>query len=251
MGPSPLDPNESTRKSSRGEQLRRFYKTATVGEEGGAFNILLDGKPVKTPARRPLAAPERSIAEAIASEWQAQGETIDPATMPLTRLANSIVDGVTARTEEVVADIGKYFESDLIFYRADAPQALVRRQGEHWDPILAWATDALGARFMLAEGVMHVRQPENAIRAAREALPAEPWSVGALHSVTTLTGSALLALALRDAFRDPEAVWAAAHVDEDWNMEQWGRDEIALQRRDARRAEFDAAALVLKAMAAA
>jgi chaperone required for assembly of F1-ATPase len=248
IGPSVLDPGEALRRAARRPLPKRFYKSVTIGEHAQAFAILLDGRPVKTPAKHELAVPSHPVAEAIAAEWQAQGELIDPATMPVTRLANSVLDGVAPRADEVTADIAKYFGSDLLFYRADAPEGLVARQSAHWDPILTWATDELGARFTLAEGVMHVHQPEAAVSAARAAIPRAPWAIGALHSVTTLTGSALLALALAHGFRDAEAIWAAAHVDEDWNMEQWGRDELALDRRTARRAEFDAAALVLKVM---
>jgi len=248
MEPSPLDPDEQRRRSARARLTKRFYKTAEISEQPEGVAVLLDGRLLRTPAKHALAAPAIAIAEAIAAEWRAQGENIDPASMPLTRLANSIIDGVTARADEVAADIAKYVGSDLLFYRADAPAGLIKRQARHWDPVVTWATDALGARFMLAEGIMHVQQPESAVRAASAALPREPWMLGALHSVTTLTGSALLALALMQDFREPQAVWDAAHVDEDWNMEQWGRDEIALERRAARRAEFDAAALVLSAM---
>jgi chaperone required for assembly of F1-ATPase len=206
---------------------------------------VLDGRPVRTPARGFLVAPSRALAQALAAEWDAQGEIIDPATMPLTRLANSIIDGVVASPTPVAADIGKYLGSDLLFYRADGPQRLVERQERLWDPVLTWAGEALGARFVLAQGVMHTAQPEGAIAAARAAIPSDPWRLGALHAVTTLTGSALLALALARGHLTTDAAWDAAHVDEDWNMEQWGRDEIAVARRTARRAEMDAAATVL------
>jgi chaperone required for assembly of F1-ATPase len=165
--------------------------------------------------------------------------------MPLTRLANSIIDGVVAAPTPVAADIGKYLGSDLLFYRAEGPQRLVERQERLWDPVLAWAREALGARFMLAQRVMHAAQPEGAIAAARAAIPNDPWRLGALHAITTLTGSALLALALARGHLTTDQAWDAAHVDEDWNMEQWGRDDIALARRAARRAEMDAAATVL------
>lgn len=250
MGRSPLDPGEASRRAARPTLPKRFYKSVTVSEVQGegqaSFAILLDGRPVKTPARQALAAPTRAIADAIAAEWQAQGETIDPATMPATTLANSIIDGVTSRMGEVAADIAKFLTSDLVFYRADGPDGLVRRQAQHWDPVLTWAAAALGARFILAEGVMPVAQPESALNAATRAIPAEPWVVGALQVVTALTGSALLALALAHGVRSADEVWSAAHVDEDWNSKQWGADELALERRAARRAEFDAAARVLR-----
>ena len=140
--------------------------------------------------------PVRVIADAIVAEWEAQKEFIDPLTMPMTRFANSVVDAVVDRVEAVTSDIAKYFQSDLLFYRAGHPEALVAREAALWDPLLFWAADTLGAHFILAEGIVHVRQPDSAIAAARAALPADPWSVAALHVVTTLTGSALLALAL-------------------------------------------------------
>jgi chaperone required for assembly of F1-ATPase len=183
----------------------------------------------------------------MAAEWQAQRDVIDPMTMPVTRLANSVIDGVTGRVEAVVEDIAKYFETDLLFYRAGHPEALVAREAAHWDPVLFWAAETLGAHFILTEGIVHVRQPDPAIAAARAALPSDPWAVGALHVITTLTGSALLALALMRGRLDADEVWAAAHVNEDWNSEQWGADEEAAARQSARLSDFRAAAAVLAA----
>jgi len=168
--------------------------------------------------------------------------------MPLTRIANSVVEGVVDRVELVAEDLGKYFETDLLFYRAGHPEGLVAREAAHWDPVLFWAAEALGAHFILSEGIMHVKQPDEALRAARAALPDDAWSVAALHVVTTLTGSALLALALAHGVRDRDQVWAAAHVDEDWNIDQWGVDEEAAARRATRLRDFDAAVAVLAAV---
>ena len=217
-------------------------------ESPDGFAVTLDDKPIRTPSGRALAAPTREIADAIAAEWEAQKETIDPLTMPLTRFANSVVDAVVDRVEAVADDIAKYFGSDLLFYRAGHPEALVAREAAHWDPVLFWAAETLGAHFILAEGIVHVRQPDPAIAAARAALPDDPWSVAALHVVTTMTGSALLALALLHGVLDPDQVWAAAHVDEDWNIEQWGVDEEVAARRAARLVDFRAAARILKAL---
>lgn len=248
-GEPPRDPNESARQSARMPLRKRFFKTVEVVETPDGFAITLDGKTVRTPARRPLAAPRRAIAEALRNEWDAQQDVIDPSRMPLTRLANSIIDGVADRCDEVAADVVKYLGSDLLFYRADSPERLVARQAEIWDPIVRWAADEIGARFILSEGIIHVTQPDHAVAAARAAVPvADPWTVGALHSVTSLTGSALLALALMHDVRDSAQIWAAAHVDEDWNLEKWGFDQLAANRRAAREAEFNAAALILQAM---
>jgi chaperone required for assembly of F1-ATPase len=247
-GKSSLDPQEAVRRTTRGPQRKRFYASAGVGEADGGFSITLDGKPIKTPSGHRVIAPTRSIAEVIAAEWNAQAETIDPLTMPLTRFANSVVEGVVEKVDAVADDVAKYLGSDLLFYRAGHPEALVARETAHWDPLLFWAADALGAHFILAEGIVHVRQPDSAVAAARAALPSDPWSIAALHVVTTLTGSALLALALFNGVIDQDQVWAAAHVGEDWNSEKWGVDEEVAARRAARWVDFKAAAGVLKAL---
>ena len=247
-GKAPPYPREAARQSARTPLRKRFYKEAAVAEADGGFAVTLDGKPIRTPSGRQVVIPSRRLADAVASEWAAQGETIDPMTMPLTRIANSVVEGVVDRVDQVSDDLAKYFESDLLFYRAGHPEGLVAREAAHWDPVLFWAAETLGARFILSEGIMHVEQPDAAVQAARAALPQDAWSVAALHIVTTLTGSALLALALAKGARDAELVWAAAHVDEDWNIEQWGVDEEAAARRARRLRDFEAAVAVLNAL---
>ena len=247
-GQSPLDPQEAARRTARAPQRKRFYARADVAETEGGFTVTLDGRPIKTPSGRIVAVPVRAIAEAMAAEWEAQQETIDPLSMPVTRFANSVVDAVVDRVGVVRDDIAKYFHSDLLFYRAGHPEVLVAREAEHWDSVLFWAADAFGAHFILAQGIMHVSQPEQAVAAARDALPDDPWSVAALSVVTTLTGSALLALALHQGAREPEQVWTAAHVDEDFNAEQWGQDEEVMARRMARKRDFDAAVAILRAL---
>jgi chaperone required for assembly of F1-ATPase len=244
IGQEPLDPTEAARRSMRAPLRKRFYDAASVGE-GETFPVLLDGRSVRTPSGHALAAPTRALGEAIAAEWQAQGERIDPAAMPLTRLANTIIDGVAAAPQPVADEIAKYLGSDLLCYRAGTPDGLVARQARHWDPVLDWARATHGARFVLSEGVMFVAQPEHAIAASRIQIPADPWRLGAVSVITTLTGSALLALAVCHGRLDADEAWAAANVDEDWNMEQWGRDELALARRAARFADLQAAATVL------
>jgi chaperone required for assembly of F1-ATPase len=248
-GQSPLDPQESARAAMRAPLRKRFYAEAGVKEAEGGFAVALDGRPIRTPSGRVVTVPVKPLAEAIAAEWQAQGETLDPLTMPLTRFANSVVEGVVDRADLVRDDIAKYLQSDLLFYRAGHPEELVQREAQHWDPVLDWARDALGAHFILAEGIMHVSQPDAAVAAARDALPRDPWSIGAAHVVTTVTGSALLALALAHGVRDPDQVWAAAHVDEDWNAEQWGVDEEAAARRASKQVDFRAAVQILKELA--
>jgi chaperone required for assembly of F1-ATPase len=247
-GKSPLDPEEAVRRTTRGPRRKRFYAHAGVAEAPDGFAITLDDKPIRTPSGRPLVAPARDIADAIAAEWEAQQEFIDPLTMPLTRLANSVVDAVVERVDAVTDDIAKYLGSDLLFYRAGHPEALVAREAAAWDPVVFWAAETLGAHFILAEGIMHIRQPDAAIAAARAALPAGAWSIAALHVVTTLTGSALLALALLRGVIDRDQAWTAAHVDEDWNIEKWGVDEEVAARRAARLVDFEAAVSVLETL---
>ena len=236
------------RRTMRRPRRKRFYARAGVVAGRDGFAIALDDKPVRTPSGRPLVAPARAIADAIVAEWDAQQEFIDPVTMPMTRFANSVADAVVDRVDAVTEDVVRYFGSDLLFYRAGHPEALAAREAAHWDPLLFWAADSLGAHFILAEGIVHVRQPDSAIAAARAALPGDPWSLAALHVVTTLTGSALLALALMRGVLDSDRVWAAAHVDEDWNTEKWGVDEEVAARRAARSIDFRAAADIIKAL---
>jgi chaperone required for assembly of F1-ATPase len=247
-GKSGLDPEEAVRRTTRGPQRKRFYAGAGVAEAEGGFAVTLDGKPIRTPSGRQVVTPTREIAAAIAAEWNAQGEMINPLTMPLTRFANSVGEGVVDRVDAVAEDVAKYLGTDLLFYRAGHPEALVAREAAHWDPILFWAAKELGAHFILAEGIVHVAQPETAIQAARAVFPGDPWSVAALHVVTTLTGSALLALALLHGVRDAGQIWAAAHVDEDWNSEKWGVDDEVAARRAARLVDFTAATRILTSL---
>jgi chaperone required for assembly of F1-ATPase len=226
---------------------KRFYQhvtTDTGGGEGAA--LLLDGKPVRTPGKAALRLPTRALAEAIAEEWRAQGERIDPLTMPLTRLANSAIDGVAGRERAVIDDIMAYAGNDLVCYRAGAPDGLVKAQQTYWDPVLGWARTALGAPLFLAEGVAHVAQPETSLARLRETLLGrDAFSLAALHVMTGLTGSALLALAVAQGRLTPEAAWEAAHVDEDWQIGKWGQDAEAAERRQNRWRDFAAATRAL------
>ena len=227
---------------------KRFYERAeTEDEADGGASLRLDGKPVRTPGKAPLILPTKALAEAIAEEWRGQGERIDPATMPLTRLANSVIDGVGGREEAVKDDILGYARSDLVCYRAEGPDKLAALQAKHWDPVVAWAKTELHAPMHLAEGVMHVSQDEASLDAVEARLADfDAWSLAALHVMTGLTGSALLALTVALGQLSVDEAWAAAHVDEDWQISQWGEDEEAKLRRQNRRRDFDAAARLLK-----
>src|SRR4051794_31094995 len=177
FGKEPLDPIEAARRNMRPNLRKRFYQNAAAGE-GVPYPVLLDARAVKTPAGATLATPTRPPAEAIAAEWAAQGERIETATMPLTRLAHNIIDGGAPDPQPIADEIAKYLGSDLVCYRADAPEGLVAKQAQHWDPVLAWARDAHGARFVLSEGVVFVAQPERAVGAVRAAIPTDPWRLG-------------------------------------------------------------------------
>lgn len=243
------NPTAAAQRAMRPQLRRRFYERADIVEGDGRFEVVLDGRPVRTPARRTLAAPARLLAEALVAEWEAQRTVIEPANMPLTRLANTIIDGVADAAAAVAEEVVKFLRSDLLVYRAEAPDGLVARQAKAWDPVIAWARDELGARFSLAAGMLFVTQSDEAVAAARAAIPADIWRLGAVHAITTLTGSALLALAVSRGALDKESAWAAAHVDEDWNMDFWGRDTLAMERRAFRFAEMQAACLVLRTVA--
>jgi chaperone required for assembly of F1-ATPase len=253
-GFEPSDPNPMKRAQNamaRQPLPRRFYKEAAVVETPEGFAIALDGRPARTPGRRPLAAPRREAAEAIAAEWRAQGETIDPARMHATRIANTAIDSLGERIAEVQEDIAAYAGSDLVCYRAGEPEGLVQAQAERWDPIVAWAEESFGTRFVLAEGVMHQAQGEAALAAIRAAAARwrEPIALAALHVMTTLTGSSLIALMAAEGALSGEDAWKAAIVDESWNASLWGWDEEAEKRLAARREEFLAAHGLLRALA--
>jgi chaperone required for assembly of F1-ATPase len=235
---------------------RRFYQTATIAhidpsvapsqprQEG--YRVLLDGKELRTPAKGHLVVPTQALAAAIVGEWQAQGERIDPESMPLTRLANSALDGVVGRQTEVCADIVKYLGSDLVCYRAAHPGELVRRQAEAWDPLLDWCQAALGIKLTVTTGIVPVAQPEAAAAALKQwLLRLDAFALAAVHSMTTLLGSALLSVAHAKGRLACAEAWAAAHIDEDFQAEKWGVDPLAKARRDRHWRQMQAASLLL------
>jgi chaperone required for assembly of F1-ATPase len=250
IAPEERDPVKLARKDARSQLPKRFYEDVAVASKVNGFIVTLDGRKLKTPAKADLILPSEAAAEAIAAEWRAQGDAIDPRTMPLTRLVNSALDGVARDVQSVIADIVRYAGSDLVCYRAAEPEALVTVQSEAWDPVLAFAREDLGARFICVEGVTFAEQPPRAIAAVREAVVQStgerPLAVAALHVMTTLTGSVLLALAVARRELTPEAAWEAAHVDEDFQMRVWGADVEALERRAKRFAEMRAAAQLMR-----
>ncbi len=241
------DPVAAAQKAMRNPLPKRFYEAAAVIERDGLFHVALDGRTARTPARQMLAVASRPVAEALAAEWQAQIAVIDPARMPVTRLVNSALDGVSDQHEAVREEILRYAARDALCYRAGEPEALIERQEAVWKPILAAVEAAIGARFVLAQGVIFARQPEPtlAAMAKRIALIPPPLALAGAHNIMTLTGSAILTLALADGLIDADSAWNAAHLDEDYQSEIWGLDDEAAERRRTRRGEFDAATLLL------
>lgn len=245
------DPIRRAQKAARQARLPRFYKEVSIEQAGGGFALRLDGRAVRTPGKAVLAVPSAALADEIAGEWRAQGKEIDPATMPLTRLANTVIDRISGAgaSGPVIDEIIAYAGCDLLCYRAEVPEGLVARQCEAWDPVLAWAEEALGARFRLAAGIVHVEQDPECLARLRQDIEKESdFVIGALAVITNLTGSALLAIALLRGRLIAEDAWGAAHVDEDWQISQWGRDEEAEARRAFRWGDMQAAARVIAAL---
>lgn len=225
---------------------KRFYQEVTVAPDASGFSVRLDGKPMRTPAKAPLVLPNAALAEAVAAEWRAQGERIEPWTMPLTKLANSTIDGVKGREAEIIGDLLGYAGSDLVCYRAEGPEGLAAAQASQWDKVVAFAEEGLKAPLRLAHGLVHVQQPRTSLEAIRGRLEGfDAWGLAALHALTGLTGSALLALAVALGQLAPEEAWSAAHVDEDWQIGQWGEDAEAAERRRRHFRDFAAAARML------
>jgi chaperone required for assembly of F1-ATPase len=222
--------------------MKRFYKLATIAPAEAGFAIALDGRPVKTPAKAPLAVPSKALAEAVAGEWNGQSEEIDPRSMPLTGLANAAIDRVTPDPEAFAATLARYGESDLLCYRAEAPVSLVKRQAEGWDPLLQWARRRFDVDFEIATGIIHRPQPRPTLdRLARAIAARLPFELAALSPLVTISGSLVVAMALAERAIDFETAWSAAILDEAWQAEQWGADPLAAASLDARRAEFEAA----------
>jgi chaperone required for assembly of F1-ATPase len=224
---------------SGGWAPRRFWAEATIAPEGEGWGVRLDARALRTPAKAPLVVPTRAFAEVVAAEWAAQGETVDARVMPATRLANAVIDKVAAQRAEVAALVAGYGASDLLCYRAPHPPALAARQAAGWDPLLAWAEDALGARLAVQTGVMPVLQDPAALaRLARRVEGLEPFSLAAFHDLVSLSGSLVLALAVLDGWLAPEEAWSLSRLDEDFQIEEWGEDAEAAEAAARRRAAF-------------
>lgn len=223
-----------------------YWQTAAHVPAAGGHVLTVDGRPVQTPARAPLTVPSRALAEALVAEWHAQGEALDPAAMPLTRAANSAIDRVTPERLAVASMVAEYGGSDLLCYRADAPDELVARQQAAWDPWLAWSAADLGAPLIPVAGIMHQPQPEASLRALSTFVAElDPFHLTALHDLVVLSGSLVLGLAVLRGAAEAEAVWPLSRIDEAWQIEQWGWDQEAAETAARRETAFlDAARLI-------
>ncbi|MEG3180861.1 ATP12 family chaperone protein [Sphingomonas sp. LT1P40] len=227
--------------------MKRFWKDVATVPATGGHDIHLDGKPVRTPGRAPLTLPSPTLAEAVADEWRTVAETIDPRAMPLTGLANAAIDRIAPDPQTFAAGLAQYAGTDLLCYRADHPLELRLRQDAAWDPLLTWASTRYGAPLNIATGIVHVAQPPESLAALGNAIAARtPLELAALSPVVTITGSLIAALALLERAATADDIWSAVNLDEDWQVEHWGEDDLARQARAARRADFDAAVRLLE-----
>jgi chaperone required for assembly of F1-ATPase len=226
--------------------MKRFYKRAAVTGDAAPFGVALDARPLRTPSRAVLAVPTRALAEAIAAEWNGQGDTVIPQSMPLTGLANAAIDRVAPDTQAFADGLAVFAESELLAYRADYPPALVAHQAAHWDPWLVWARARYDVDFTIIAGVIHRPQPASMlvrISAAYRAFDA--FRLAALHPIVTISGSAIIGLAVAEAQMDADAAWTIGHLDELWQAEQWGKDPLAEAGHAERQANLGAAVSML------
>lgn len=218
---------------------KRFWKEVSVAPESNGFAVLLDGRPLRTPAKAPLILPARGLADLVVAEWAAQGDTIDPESMPATRAANAAIDKVTGQFPEVAAMLAAYGETDLLCYRAEAPAELVAEQARAWDPLLDWAAARYGVRFAVTAGIMPATQPPETLAALGAAVHRlTPFQLTGFHDLVALSGSLVIALAVAEGQGTPESLWQVSRIDEDWQARQWGADDEALAQAAHRRAAF-------------
>lgn len=220
---------------------RRFWKEASAAatDDDAGWTVLLDGRPVRTPAKARLLLPTEALAQELATEWAAQGETVDPGAMPFTRMANSAIDKVTVQYDAVTEMIAEYGGSDMLCYRADGPETLVQRQAEGWDPLLDWAASGLGAPLVMTSGIMHVTQPaKSQARLLAHVRALTPFQVAAVHDLVALSGSLVIGLAVLHDVLDTEELWSRSRIDETFQQEQWGVDEEAAEVAALKRGDF-------------
>jgi chaperone required for assembly of F1-ATPase len=219
--------------------VKRFYKQVAVVAEDGFFSIALDGRPVHSPGRAPLALPTEALAECVAAEWRAQGEELAPESMPMTRFVNSAIDRVRPRMKEVIDEISGYAATDLLCYRTDSPEDLAVRQDAAWQPLLDWAAKRYGVELCVTRSITPVPQDEVALAAIRDEIAVlDEYALSGLHSLTTASGSIVIALAVAEGRIGAADAASASLVDEAYQAEKWGEDPEAATRRDSITAEI-------------
>jgi chaperone required for assembly of F1-ATPase len=240
-------PGDDDKKDMFGRKLpQRFYKKAEVVESPYGFTVELDGRSIKTPAKNLMEVESEAVAAAIAADWQRQAEFIDLETMYTAKVANTAIDRIAPNPDEVIAEITDYAGSDLLCYRALEPVSLLECQNDNWDPVLKWIDTTHQCRLVCIGGVMHRPQPVEAmVKLAANLRTRSAIMLAAMHNMTTLTGSAVLAFAVADGYLNAQKAWACAHVDEDWQSEQWGHDEDAAAHRARRWLEMEKTATLL------
>jgi chaperone required for assembly of F1-ATPase len=228
--------------------MKRFYKDAAVDAGDGGYRVLLDGKPMLTPAKAVLVVPAALLAEAIAAEWRDVPEKaeLNVSHLPLTRLAATGIDRVPGQRARVIDDTAKYAASDLLCYRATGPDSLVELQAGTWQPLLDWASERYGAELAVAAGTTFVTQPHRALAALRNAVAAhDDLALSALYNLTHIAGSVVIALAVSEGHLPADKAFAAAQLDELYQLERWGSDPTATERHDNIRRDIEAGARFL------
>jgi len=225
---------------------KRFWTDVEVVEEDGGFSVTLDGKLIKTPAKQSFIVPTQALADAVANEWRSQGEVMKPKAMPQTRYVNSVIDGIVPQRAAIVETVAAYGGSDLLCYRAEHPDALIARQAERWDPLLAWARETFGAPLVLAAGVMPVSQPAASLdRLTKAVAEHHDFALAGLHDLVSISGSLVLGLAVSAGRLLPDDALALSRLDDEWQIEQWGRDEEAEETAAKKAGDFAEAARLL------
>ena len=249
IGGENSDPIQKVVRNLQPKRIKRFYKSVSISSEPSGYWIKLDDKPIRSPRNEIIECTSKEIAMRFANEWEKQDEFIDYLTMPITRILNAAVDGVSDNITAVIETICSYASSDMICYRATGPEKLVVRQQQEWDPILRWLQESLGLVFEITTGILPIEQSADSIQKVKNLLQ-EYGSIqlAALHTVTTLGGSILLALALEKKAFEPETIWQAINLEEDWNIEHWGQDTEALRTRKFKQQDFNAATQILNSI---
>lgn len=218
---------------------KRFWKEVAVCPCAAGYTVTLDGRGLRTPAKAELVVPTEALAALLAEEWRAQGEVVAPETMPATRAANAAIDKVRGQREEVTELLAAYGDSDLVCYRAAAPEELIAREARAWDPLLDWAAHRYGCRPLTRSGVIHAPQPKRLLdNLHADVSRLDAFELTAFHDLVAMSGSLIIALAVLDRYAEPDALWQASRIDEDWQIEQWGEDEDAAALTAGRRTAF-------------